>query len=153
MAKVPGRYPDWPPTLPQFLACCAPQPEDFGAPSVEAAWHEARNHAMQAGSHAWSHDAVVVTGRKIGWGDIHRASGEFARELKRTFKAEYARTVDALAQGQPLLEHDAAKPPSHAAELKTEADAEQQAQVYQGINGPQALKLMRAMTGGNHNAE
>lgn len=147
LAKVVVKHPDWPPTLPQFLSCCLPQPEDYGAPSVESAWNEARNNAMQASSHGWSHDAVVFVGRKIGWGEIHRATGGYAVELQRRFKAEYAKAVEVLAQGVPLLQSDSDKPASLHAELASVARADEAASKYQGMNAEQSLRLMRAMTG------
>lgn len=148
MVRVATRHPDWPPSLPQFMACCTPQPEDYGAPSVEAAWHEARSHAMQPTSHAWSHDAVRLTGRRIGWGDIHRATGGYADEVKSAFRQEYGKAVEAIAHGVGLLEHDGDNSPSVAAQAAGEAQAREAAAGYDGINGPQALRLMRAMTGG-----
>lgn len=150
MARVATRHPDWPPSLPQFIACCTPQPEDYGAPSFEAAWHEARTHAMAATSHAWSHDAVRLTGRRIGWGDIHRATGGYADEVRSAFRQEYGKAVEAMAQGVGLIEHDDAKSPSVSAQLAGEAQARDAATEYDGISGPQALRLMRAMTGGRN---
>lgn len=147
MARVPTRHPDWPPTLPQFMACCTPQPKDYGAPSAEAAWHEARSHAMQATSHQWSHDAVRLTGRRIGWGDIHRATDGYAKEVKKDFLIEYGKAVEAMAGGLELLEFDGDQSSSLAAQLASEEEARQKAADYDGINGPQALRLMRAMTG------
>lgn len=90
---------------------------------------------------------MVFTGRKIGWGDIHRATGGYAVELQRRFKAEYAKTVEAMAQGVPLLQSDSDKPASLHAELASVARADEAASEYQGITGEQSLRLMRAMTG------
>ena len=149
MARVATRHPDWPPSLPQFVACCTPQPEDYGAPSAEAAWSEARAHALEPTSHAWSHDAVRLAGRRIGWGDIHRATGGYAEEVKRAFRQEYARTAEAMATGTPLLEHDSGGSPSQAAQVAGEERARAAAAEYEGISGPQALRLMRTMTGGH----
>ena len=102
---------------------------------------------MKAKAHPWSHEAVVVTGRKLGWGDIHRATGGYAQELQRRFKAEYSRNIDALTSGTPLLESAHRKPASLHAELASVERANRAAAEYQGITGEQSLRLMRAMTG------
>ena len=72
--------------IPQLAALCQPQPEDFGMPDVDKAWHEAEQHCHHVDKYSWSHEAVRLAGKRTGWFEIMGSVSDKRRQsLKATF--------------------------------------------------------------------
>lgn len=147
LVKCLHRHSKWPPTLPEFLACLTYSPEDYGAPSEAQAWREAQNHSHEPTMHQWSHKAIRMAGRSVGWIDIQTAMGRNEQATRQRFETEYLKALALFSTGVKLLESDQEKPAGLKTQLASEKKAKEAAAEFDGINGPQALRLMRAMTG------
>ncbi|AIA76251.1 hypothetical protein FF32_15825 [Halomonas campaniensis] len=93
----------WPPTPIAFAALCQPAPEDLGLPSDAQAWREATANAHQPSRHRWSHEAVRMAGKAVGWWDLTHGGGETRTDrLERRFRKEYAALVNRVMAGEQL---------------------------------------------------
>lgn len=135
------------PSVGEFIAMCAPGPEDFGMPSVAGAW-------MEALMETYSHDGVKIAAVATGLFDLRSAKQE-DKGLRQRFDHNYAVVIRRAQEGQPLdgkiltgIGHDSQKT---QLELADEL-AEQQAQariIQQGIpvDGTSARELLMAKFG------
>ncbi|WP_051228298.1 replication protein P [Oceanospirillum beijerinckii] len=75
-----------PPTLPEFMECCKPDPAEFGLPDVEFAYREACRAAHAPGAAKWSHAVVYHTGRQVGWFDLERSEGGTEKRFGKVYQ-------------------------------------------------------------------
>ncbi|NMX70888.1 Replication protein P [Pseudomonas sp. WS 5111] len=135
------------PSVGEFIAMCAPGPEDFGMPNVGDAWIEALMTT-------YSHEAVKLAAEATGLFDLRGAKQE-DKGLRARFERSYEIILRRAQEGQPLdgkiltgIGHDSQK---SQLELADEL-AEQQAQariIKQGIpvDGASARELLMAKFG------
>ena len=132
------------PSVGEFIAMCAPGPEDFGMPAVGDAWIEALMTT-------YSHEAVKLAAEATGLFDLRGAKQE-DKGLRQRFEHNYAVVIRRAQEGQPLdgkiltgIGHDSQKT---AFELANElADQQVQAKIIQqGIpaDGKSARELLLA---------
>lgn len=139
------------PSVGEFIAMCAPGPEDFGMPNVGDAWIEALMTT-------YSHEAVKLAAEATGLFDLRGAKQE-DKGLRARFERSYEIILRRAQEGQPLdgkiltgIGHDSQKT---ALELADElADQQAQARILQqGIpaDGKSARALLMAKFGKNNN--
>ncbi len=75
-----------PPTLPEFMECCKPDPAEFGLPDVEFAYREACRAAHAPGAAKWSHGVVYHAGREVGWFDMHQSANGAERRFAKVYQ-------------------------------------------------------------------
>ena len=132
------------PSVGEFIAMCVPGPEDFGMPSIAAAW-------MEALMETYSHEGVKIAAIATGLFDLRSAKQE-DKGLRQRFDHNYAVVIRRAQEGQPLdgkiltgIGHDSQKT---AFELANElADQQVQAKIIQqGIpaDGKSARELLLA---------
>lgn len=135
------------PSVGEFIAMCAPGPEDFGMPSAADAWVEALIGT-------YSHDGVRIAANEAGIFDLRSAKQE-DKSLRARFERAYTIVIRRAQEGQPLdgkiltgIGHDSQK-----TEFQQASDlADQQAQariIQQGIpaDGKSARALLLATFG------
>ncbi len=141
------------PSVGEFIAMCVPGPEDFGMPSIAAAW-------MEALMETYSHEGVKIAAVATGLFDLRSAKQE-DKGLRQRFDHNYAVVIRRAQEGQPLdgkiltgIGHDSQKT---AFELANElADQKAQAKIIeQGIpaDGKSARALLLAKFGKNKTQE
>ncbi|MDD1947594.1 replication protein P [Pseudomonas carnis] len=139
------------PSVGEFIAMCAPGPEDFGMPNVGDAWIEALMTT-------YSHEAVKLAAEATGLFDLRGAKQE-DKGLRARFERSYEIILRRAQAGQQLdgkiatsIGHDSQKT---AFELANElADQKAQAKIIeQGIpaDGKSARALLMAKFGKNNN--
>ena len=139
------------PSVGEFIAMCAPGPEDFGMPNVGDAWIEALMTT-------YSHEAVKLAAEATGLFDLRGAKQE-DKGLRARFERSYEIILRRAQAGQQLdgkiatsIGHDSQKT---ALELADElADQQAQARILQqGIpaDGKSARALLMAKFGKNNN--
>lgn len=135
------------PSVGEFIAMCAPGPEDFGMPSAAGAW-------MEALMETYSHEGVRIAANATGLFDLRSAKQE-DKGLRQRFDHNYAVVIRRAQEGQPLdgkiatgIGHDSQKTDF---ELANElADQQTQARILQqGIptDGKSARALLLAKFG------
>lgn len=146
----------WPPTPIVFAELCQPKPEDLALPSDAEAWREVVANAHQPSSHRWSHEAVRMAGRAVGWWDLTHGGGEGRTDrLERRFSKEYAALVNRVMAGerlQPrtLIGHDSQLSRAERAERTSRETAQQSAEASglpHRMNPEQGLRSLRAALG------
>lgn len=91
------------PTIGRLISCCQPDLNELGLPDPEQAWQEACNHSHEVLQHPWSHEAVCLAGRRVGWHAIRSASGDIqVQRLKKIFTDAYQLLVDDTIRGADL---------------------------------------------------
>lgn len=92
--KLRNRYPlKWLPDPVEFAReFCQPRPEDYGLPTLAAAWDEVQAHCHNVLRHRWSHDAVRAAGNLTGWSDI---AGEVEESIRKKLKDRFERNYHA----------------------------------------------------------
>ena len=91
------------PSLGRLIQCCQPDLKELGLPDTEQAWQEACNHSHEVIQHQWSHDAVYLAGRRVGWHAIRSAGGDVqVSRLKKTFINVYQQLVEDTIRGADL---------------------------------------------------
>ena len=89
----------WMPTVSEFLAILRDIQGDFGLPSDTAAYQEACYKAADPASHQWSHPAVYLAGREIGW---FRLRSEEASQVQPVFCYAYEQLCQRVRRGESL---------------------------------------------------
>ena len=123
--------------IPLIAALCQPQPEDYGMPDIDKAWHEAEQNCHQVDKHQWSHEAVRLAGGQTGWLEIMGSVSEKRRQsLKTKFEQRYRYLVGREMDGKPLLESDSNKPAKSPVERSHDYHTQKQLHEMkaQGIN-------------------
>ncbi len=127
------------PNVPLIAALCQPQPEDYGLPSLEQAWHEVQVNSYQVDRHQWSHPAVREAGKRTGWFDIMGCVDDYRRRtLKKQFDRHYRYLSRRVMDGQSLDD----------APLLLESDQNQKQSLSEQLLAQQARQLedeMKAM--------
>ncbi len=91
------------PSVGRLIQCCQPDLNELGLPDAERAWQEACNHSHEVIQHRWSHEAVYLAGRRVGWHAIRSASGDHqVQRLKKIFSDAYQQLVDDTIRGADL---------------------------------------------------
>ncbi|ELU16560.1 hypothetical protein CAPTEDRAFT_203755 [Capitella teleta] len=146
---------EWLPSIGRLIQCCQPDLNELGLPGMEEAWQEACNHSHEVIQHRWSHEAVYLAGRRVGWHGIRSASGDIqVQRLKKIFTDAYQHLVDDTIRGADLRGEAIAA----LTDMRRQSEEEkatrygqflvQQEMDKQGIpqrmSGAEALKRMRA---------
>lgn len=139
----------------RLIQCCQPDLKELGLPDTDLAWKEACNHSHEIEQHAWSHDAVLLAGRRVGWYAIRTASGEMeVMRVRKIFEQAYGRLTDDIVRGADLHGEAVAA----LVDMRRQSEEEKarrygeflmhQALDKQGIprrmNGAEALRRMKA---------
>ncbi|WP_067517889.1 replication protein P [Endozoicomonas ascidiicola] len=91
------------PSVGRLIQCCQPDLSELGLPDTEQAWQEACNHSHEVIQHRWSHEAVYLAGRRVGWHAIRSAGGDIqVQRLRKLFAAAYQHLVDDTVRGADL---------------------------------------------------
>lgn len=91
------------PTIGRLIQCCQPDLNELGLPDSEQAWQEACNHSHEVLQHRWSHEAVYLAGRRVGWHAIRSAGGDIqVQRLRKIFSDAYQQLVDDTIRGADL---------------------------------------------------
>ena len=91
------------PSLGRLIQCCQPDLNELGLTDSESAWQEACNHSHEVTQHQWSHAAVYLAGRRVGWHAIRTASGDIqVQRHKKRFLECYQQLVDDTVRGVNL---------------------------------------------------
>ena len=131
------------PNIPLIAALCHPQPEDFGLPTLDAAWLEAQHHAYHVDKHRWTHEAVRIAGKRTCWFDIMSAVSKSRQEsLKERFAQHYEYLTERVMENKPLeggtqrLESDSHKSKKSLAEQSHDYHTHQHEKIMttMGIN-------------------
>lgn len=94
---------EWLPSIGRLIECCQPDLKEMGLPDAEQAWQEACNHSHEVIQHRWSHEAVYLAGRRVGWHAIRSAGGDIqVQRLKKIFTDAYQQLVDDTIRGADL---------------------------------------------------
>ena len=94
---------EWLPSIGRLIECCQPDLSDLGLADAEQAWQEACNHSHEVLQHPWSHEAVYLAGRRVGWHAIRSAGGDIqVQRLKKIFSDAYQQLVDDTIRGADL---------------------------------------------------
>lgn len=91
---------DFFPSPAKFVAWCKPQPEDFGLPSLEAAYSEAIAQAGRVGRRHWTHAAIHEAACRVGMYELSRMPEADAR---KAFASVYRQTFDDVVAGKLQL--------------------------------------------------
>lgn len=113
------------PSFSDFAEAAAPQPEQYGLPSVRAAYQEALNALGRWPEHAWSHEAVHMAAIEIGSWAFSRST---EREVFPRFNTAYQALVKRVMAGEPLPVPKSRRIPpadeqSHAQQRMSRAEA------------------------------
>lgn len=143
------------PSMGRLIQCCQPDLREMGLPDAEQAWQEACNHSHEVIQHRWSHEAVYLAGRRVGWHAIRSAGGDIqVQRLRKIFSDSYQQLVDDTIRGADLRGEAIAA----LTDMRRQSEEEkakrygqflvQQEMDKQGIpqrmSGAEALKRMRA---------
>lgn len=91
------------PSIGRLIQCCQPDMNEMGLPDQEQAWQEACNHSHEVIQHRWSHEAVYLAGRRVGWHAIRSAGGDIqVSRLRKLFTDAYQQLVDDTIRGADL---------------------------------------------------
>ena len=142
---------DFAPSVGRFVRLCVPKPADLGIPDEDAAWREVVRGCIDPEGFAWSHEAVHIAGRSVGWFLIRQ--GSLPEEaLRKRFGNAYWQLQRRLSMGLPLEEpRQALEDMSAGKELTPEQAARQGERVLQetmrkqgliGISGEQARQQL-----------
>ncbi len=139
-AKIVEGHKDYQwPNVPLIAALCQPQPEDYGLPLQEQAWHEVQGNSYQVDRHQWSHPAVREAGKRTGWFDIMSCVDDRRRRtLKEQFDRHYGYLSRRVMNGESLT----------GAPLLLESDQDQKKSLTEQLMEQQAKALedqMRSM--------
>ncbi len=94
---------EWLPSIGRLIQCCQPDLSELGLVDAEQAWQEACNHSHEVIQHRWSHEAVYLAGRRVGWHAIRSAAGDIqVQRLKKIFSEAYQLLVDDTIRGADL---------------------------------------------------
>jgi hypothetical protein len=105
MAKVRAMNSPWLPSPGEFCEWCKPSVEDYGLPSIEDAFNEART---EVGKHAslrkWSHDAVYLASVDTSFFDLKNLSDKSFqyKEVKARFSENYTKIVKRVQSGEVI---------------------------------------------------
>lgn len=94
---------DFAPSVGKFVKLCVPTTEDLGMPDEEAAWREVVRVCGNPDRHRWSHEAVHLAGRAVGWFNI-RQSTVPEEVLRKRFAHAYFQLRRRASMGLPLEE-------------------------------------------------
>lgn len=81
----------------EFVALCAPTASEVGMPLVEDAYRECCRYSSWIANHRWSHDAVYLAGRAVGWGVLQTKPEKYSWPI---FEKKYAALIDRVAGGE-----------------------------------------------------
>lgn len=101
MRKLRQSPDDFFPSVGKFLELCKPSPQDYGLPTLEAAYREVCDKCGYVGHVDWSHKAVYHAIKQVGLFDFRQMTNERAFEA---FKTAYKATVKAVMNGEVLPE-------------------------------------------------
>ncbi|MEH6580165.1 MAG: replication protein P [Amphritea sp.] len=96
-AKLLERENTFVPNLNEFRKLCKPCAEDYGLPSVDAAYREAARNSHRPLAHQWSHPAVYWAGREVSW---FRLGSEIQKVTYPEFKKEYESICELVYGGK-----------------------------------------------------
>lgn len=91
----------WPPSGPEFRAMCLPSADKLGLPSEESAFLEASRHAHEPNDYIFSHEAVHLAGKAVGWYDLQRCYPS-EESLRKRFRAAYGALIGKIQRSEPL---------------------------------------------------
>ena len=92
---------DWLPDPVEFAEdYCRISADDLGMPKVRDAWLEACNHSHEPISWSWSHEAVRLAGRTVGWSALQGYSDE--PQTKREFEHAYQTLINRAVNGEEI---------------------------------------------------
>ena len=94
---------DFAPSVGKFVKLCVPTAEDLGLPGDDAAWREAVRNCGNPDRHRWSHEAVQLAGRAVGWFNIRQSSVP-EEVLRKRFDHAYFQLRRRASMGLPLEE-------------------------------------------------
>lgn len=146
---------DFAPSVGKFMKLCVPKPSDLGVPGEDDAWREVVRASSDPERFRWSHEAVHLAGRAVGW--FHIRQGSLPEEtLRKRFSNAYFQMLRRLSLGLPLEEpRQALEDMSEGKELTPEQAERRGERVVQeimraqglsGLSGEQArLKLLEKM--------
>lgn len=89
----------WMPTVSEFLAILRDLQGDWGLPGALAAYHEACYHAADPTQHSWSHPAVYLAGREVGWFRLRSEESDVVQPL---FNYTYEQLCRRVRRGERL---------------------------------------------------
>lgn len=89
----------WMPTVSEFLAILRELQGDFGLPNALAAYQEACYKAADPTAHTWTHSAVYLAGREVGW---FRLRGEESTQVQPAFTYAYEQFCQRVRRGDTL---------------------------------------------------
>ncbi|MDE1465968.1 replication protein P [Spartinivicinus poritis] len=123
------------PNIPDMIRLCKPSLSQLGLITFAEAFNEACQHAHDPINHNWSHQAVYLAGKQVGWYSL-RCDSHLA-SVKKQFEYAYHQLCNRLLAGESIEDgvHLALTQnnKSTSAELQTLAKQQQQ-MVEQGIN-------------------
>lgn len=91
------------PSMGRLIQCCQPDLNELGLPDAQQAWQEACNHSHEVIQHRWSHEAVYLAGRRVGWHAIRSSGGDVqVSRLRKIFTDAYQQLVDDTIRGADL---------------------------------------------------
>lgn len=103
-----------PPSLIEFLACCTPEFRELGMPEVDDAYLEAcrQAHCPTAPAMRWSHPAVFLAGRHVGWHDLQCGLSGIKNRYEKAYRALFRQVASGTQLEIPVpnsraLEHQA----------------------------------------------
>ncbi|MCK9469671.1 MAG: hypothetical protein M0Q49_09665 [Porticoccaceae bacterium] len=91
---------DYLPTLHRMLSACEDSLVSEGLPPVLAAYREAANAPSPKNAQVWSHPAVYLAGRKVGWHNLAHLSESRSFPL---FAAAYRELIKRVLAGEELV--------------------------------------------------
>ena len=74
--------------------------EDLGMPKLRDAWLEACHHSYEPEKWNWSHEAVRLAGRAVGWSMLQGYSEE--PQTKREFEHAYQTLINRAVRGEDI---------------------------------------------------
>lgn len=103
LVKARAKGSQWIPSPGEFCAWCKPCAEDYGLPSSELAFIEARNESAKAAEfRKWSHEVVRLAAGATGYHDLKTLIDTSARyrEIKKMFCEQYDALVHRVMNGE-----------------------------------------------------
>lgn len=93
----------WIPSPGEFCEWCKPCAEDYGLPSKESAFTEARNESAKALEfRRWSHDVVRIAASNTGYHELKTLADNSPRyrDVSKAFCAEYDSLANRFMSGE-----------------------------------------------------
>lgn len=81
----------------EFVQLCMPTAADMGLPLVDDAYRECCRYSSWIADHRWTHDAVYVAGRAVGWGVLQSKPEKYSKPI---FEKKYASIIERIAGGE-----------------------------------------------------